>query len=50
MIPFNQPKYFGKISSIKKLSRFSSKGLYTKKCEKHENTQKHWHEAIPTIE
>ena len=34
MIPFNQPKYFGKISSIKKLSRFSSKGLYTKKCEK----------------
>jgi dTDP-4-amino-4,6-dideoxygalactose transaminase len=34
MIKFNEPKLYSKISDLKKLTHFSSKGLYTKKCEK----------------
>jgi len=34
MIKFNEPKLYSKISDLKKLTHFSSKGPYTKKCEK----------------
>jgi len=34
MIKFNEPKLLGKIPNLKKLNHFSSKGPYTKKCEK----------------
>ena len=34
MIKFNDPKFKGKIPNINKLKYYSSKGPYTKKCEK----------------
>lgn len=34
MIKFNEPKLLCKIPNLKKLNHFSSKGPYTKKCEK----------------